>query len=172
MIPSFISYEEQDELGSALVWSRETPAERSRPYVDILALAKSFGLTVRYDSFAEADATKDGFLSNGIDPLKVWRNGKRTDKVFPDGTIVIDRYLKEPGRENRLRYTIAHELAHHINSVHQTSGCFHSEFDSERTYSNIEFRKMFNISEMQANNLAGILLLPASKLQIVFREVT
>ena len=99
MIPSFISYEEQDELGSALVWSRETPAERSRPYVDILALAKSFGLTVRYDSFAEADATKDGFLSNGIDPLKVWRNGKRTDKVFPDGTIVIDRYLKEPGRE-------------------------------------------------------------------------
>ena len=172
MIPTFISYEEQDELGSALVETRETDAQKKKPYVDIVALARSFGLTVRYESFAEPDATKDGYLSNGVDPLRVWRNGKRTDKVFPEGTIVIDKYLKEPGRENRLRYTIAHEVAHHINSVHQNSGCFHSEFDSERTYSNTEFRKMFDINEMQANNLAGILLTPSFKLKSIFREVT
>ena len=172
MIPTFISYEEQDELGSALVNSRESEAEKKRSYVDIIALAKSFGLAVRYDSFAEHDTTRDGFLSDGIDPLKVWRSGKRTDKVFPEGTIVIDRSLKEPGMENRLRYTIAHEVAHHINSVHQSSGCFHSEFDSQRAYSNVELRKVLSINEMQANSLAGILLTPSHKLKKVFREVT
>ncbi len=172
MIPTYISYEEQDELGSAIVNSRESETEKKKAYVDIVSLARSFGLTVRYDSFAEHDTTRDGFLSDGIDPLKVWRSGKRADKVFPEGTIVIDRSLNEPGMENRLRYTIAHEVAHHINSVHQSSGCFHSEFDSQRVYSNIELRKILSINEMQANSLAGILLTPSHKLKRVFRDVS
>ena len=172
MIPTYISYEEQDELGSAIVNSRESETEKKKAYVDIVSLARSFGLTVRYDSFAEHDTTRDGFLSDGIDPLKVWRSGKRTDKVFPEGTVVIDRSLKEPEMENRLRYTIAHEVAHHINSVHQSSGCFHSEFDSQRMYSNIELKRILSINEMQANSLAGILLTPSHKLKRVFRVVT
>ncbi len=169
---TFISYEEQDELGSAIVRVRESKAQQSKPYVDIFAIAESYGLRICYESFAEDDASKDGFLSDGISPLKVWKNGVRADIIFPDGTIVIDRYLLSPRQETKLRFTVAHEIAHHICNVHQHTASFHNEFDSERSYSREELRELFGFKEAQANNMAGILLTPSYKLQQVYQKVT
>ena len=172
MATPYVTYEEQDELGSELVRARENKVSRKRPYVDVVALAESFGLVVQYDNFAEADSNKDGFLANGIDPLKVWRDKKRVDVVFPEGTIVIENYLKAPGKETKLRFTIAHEIAHHINNIHQHESSFHSQFDPEMTYTHTDLQKLFSIREAQADNLAGILLTPTYKLQEVFKKIT
>ena len=170
MNSDFISYEEQDELGSAIVKARESMAQQSKSYVDILAIAESYGLKICYENFAEDDSSKDGFLANGIAPLKVWRNGVPADIIFPDGTIVIDRYLLGLRQKHKLRFTIAHEIAHHIYNVHQAS--FHNEFDSERSYSREELKDLFGFKEAQANNLAGILLTPSYKLKQVYDRVT
>lgn len=172
MDSTYISYEEQDELGTALVKAREKGSAKNKPYVDIFALAESFGLTVRFENFAEEDATKDGFLSDGAAPVRIWSNGQRVNAVFPSGTIVIDSYLRRPNMETKLRFTVAHEIAHYIGNIHQRTASFHSEFDAERTYDPEEFRQMFGFQEIQANNLGGILLTPSHKLQKVYKKVT
>ena len=172
MIPIYIPYEEQDELGSAIVERRESKANKNKPYVDIFALAESFGLKIDYESFAEDDPNKDGFLANGVDSLKIWRNGVKADIIFPDGTIVIDNYLLGRHQESKLRFTVAHEIAHHICNIHGHASNFHAEFDAERDYTPEELKKRFNYKETQANNLAGILLLPSHKLKKVYKQVT
>ncbi len=47
------------------------------------------GLSICYESFAEKDSSKIGFLANGIDPLLVHRGCGAVSVVFPKDTIVI-----------------------------------------------------------------------------------
>ncbi len=171
MLPTFISYEEQDELGSALVESRESRPQKRRPYVDIDDLAESFGLRIRYEDFAEDDPNKDGFLSGGTDSLMVLREGVPKAVTFPRGTIVIDRRLLDPRMDNERRFVIAHEVAHHITDVQQPRGRFHNEFDPGKYYSENELKELFAFVETQNDNLGAILLTPTHKLQRVFRDV-
>ena len=37
-----------------------------------------------------------GYLSYGINPLRVYRDGKVCEVIFPANTIVLDRYLYNP----------------------------------------------------------------------------
>ena len=46
-------------------------------------------VTIEFETFAEEDAGKTGFRANGVDPLKVLRDGKKEAVVFPKATIVI-----------------------------------------------------------------------------------
>ena len=61
--------------------------------IDIEGMASEyFKQKLIYENFAEEDPGKDAFSANGIKPLKVRRNGKTEEIVFPKDTIVLDRY--------------------------------------------------------------------------------
>ena len=84
--------------------------------VDIEAFVKEYlGVPIVYESFAEPDPGRVGFLSDGRRPLMVRRNGKVEEITFPPRTAVIERFLLGPRESARKRFTIAHEGAHDVD---------------------------------------------------------
>ena len=134
----FTSFQELDALGEGL--SKDYIARTHRwnaRCFDIEGFITDYlGLAIVYESFAEKDSSKIGFLSNGIDPLLVYRNGTATPIVFPKDTIVVERYLLNPEESSRKRFTLAHEAAHKVMERHvpMQNACFHSEYDAEANY--------------------------------------
>ena len=153
---------ELDELGDGLVRSflKKSGIRRLPKCVDIEGLANSLGLTVIFEEFAEDDYDKIGFLADGKTPLKIKRAGKIVSFLFPLGTIVADSRLRRDSESGKFRFTIAHEVAHHIMDKHNPSPQFQRMFDAERSYSLEEMRRQFNLVEMQADKLAASLLMP------------
>ena len=158
-----IPNKELDELGEGLVRSYLKKAKIARlpKCVDIEGLANSLGLTIVYEQFAEDDYDKIGFLSDGITPLKIRRSGQTVSFLFPLGTIVIDSRLHKESESGKCRFTIAHEVAHHIIDRHNPVPQFQRTFDAERSYTLEEMRQQFNMTEMQADKLAACLLMPS-----------
>ena len=77
--------------------------------VDIEGLASEyFKQKIIYEIFAEDDPGKDAFSANGIRPLKVRRNRKTEEVVFPKGTIVLDKHYQNQFNITSRRYIIAH----------------------------------------------------------------
>ena len=132
--------------------------------VDIEGLAcEYFKQTLSYETIAEDDATKDAFTANGIKPLKVRRNGKIKEIIFPNNTIVLDRYYQNPNNIISRRYILGHELGHRIYekiSPGHDIGNYHSIFDSERIYTIDELREQMSIPESQASRVGCALLMP------------
>ena len=86
---------EIDELCEKLIKEYEGEGYDEKP-VDIIGFVKNFlGLKLLIADFAEDNMNKIGFLANGTDPLKIQHNGKVTEHIFPEKTIVIDRCLTE-----------------------------------------------------------------------------
>lgn len=54
--------------------------------------ATMLGCTIMYETIDE-DVDCLGFLSDGVVPLPVIRNGQTVKVLFPKDTIVIDKYL-------------------------------------------------------------------------------
>ena len=94
----FTSFQELDALGEGLSMDYIARTHRwNARCFDIEGFITDYlGLAIVYESFAEKDSSKIGFLSNGIDPLLVYRNGTATPIVFPKDTIVVERYRKQP----------------------------------------------------------------------------
>ena len=160
----FSSFQELDALGEGLSrdYTKKTHKWNALCF-DIEGFITDYlGLTIRHENFAEEDACKIGFLSNGITPLKVMRNGKLDSIVFPKDTIVIEQYLLRNEESSRRRFTLAHEAAHKILERHipiQT-GCFHSDFDAETEYSIEDMARIFSLNENLTNRLAAAILMP------------
>ena len=132
--------------------------------VDIEGLASEyFKQKIVYEIFAEDDPGKDAFSANGIRPLKVRRNRKTEEIVFPKGTIVLDKHYQNQFNITSRRYIIAHELGHRIYEKiapgHDT-GNYHTIFDSERKYTIEELREQMTIPEGQATRVGCGLLMP------------
>ena len=157
-----IPNKELDELGEGLIRSflKKSGIARLPKCVDIEGLANSLGLTIVYEQFAEDDYDKIGFLSDGKTPLKVRRGSKIVSFTFPLGTIVVDSGLRRETESGKCRFTIAHEVSHHIIDRHNPVPQFQRTFDAERSYSLAEMRQQFNMTEMQADKLAACLLMP------------
>ena len=159
---SLISNRELDELGDGLVRhylarsGMQTPAR----CIDIEGLANFLGLTVTFETFAEKDFDKIGFLSDGKTPLQVKRNGQVVSFLFPLGTIVLDVSLHADKESGRRRFTIAHEIAHFMIDRHRPAAQYHRTFDAERNYSLAEMEEHFSIVENQADRLAAAILMP------------
>ena len=155
---SFISSQELEALGDGL--SRdymEKTNTRNSMCFDIEGFITDYlGLTILYETFAEKDSTKVGFLANGVAPLLVIRNQVPTPIVFPKDTIVIEKSLLRDKESSRRRFTLAHEAAHKIIEQHayaQAAPCFHSSFEKEADYSKEilkRVRKNQLISKLQA----------------------
>ena len=93
----FIPKRELDELGTGVVltYIKKSGIAGLPRCVDIEGIANSMGLNVVYETYAEDDYDKIGFLSDGITPLKVKRGNKIVPFLFPLGTIVVEANLRK-----------------------------------------------------------------------------
>ena len=159
---SLISNRELDELGDGLVrhYLAHSGMQATARCIDIEGLANFLGLTVTYETFAEKDFDKIGFLSDGKTPLLVRRNGRIVSFLFPLGTLVLDVSLHADKESGRCRFTIAHEIAHFMIDQHRPAAQYHRTFDAEKKYSVAEMNELFNIVENQADRLAAAILMP------------
>ena len=134
--------------------------------VDIEAFVKDYlGIPIVYETFAEPDPGRVGFLSDGKRPLWVRRGDSKEQVVYPERTAVIEKLLLNPKESARRRFTIAHEGAHDVLSRHiplQTSpaAVFHSEYDRDAEYDPDMLREMMSINECFANRTAACFLMP------------
>ena len=158
----YISNRELEELGNGLVasffeWAGWIEAPKC---VDIIGVAGFLGLDVVFEHFAEEEPDKIGFLSDGRTPLKIRRNGRVVSFLFPLGTIVLDAVLRTDAEIGRCRFTIAHEIAHHVICRHNPAPQFHQIYDTERDYSPEEMKRHLSAEEAQADRLAAVILMP------------
>ena len=87
--------------------------------VDIEGFVEEYlGIPIVYETFAEADPGRIGFLADGKRPLSVRREGMTQQVVFPQRTAVIESFLLSPKESARKRFTIAHEGAHDVINRH------------------------------------------------------
>ena len=114
-----------------------------------------------------------GYLSYGINPLRVYRNGKVCDVVFPANTIVLDRYLYNPELETKRRFTLAHEAGHFItNRINErplAEACYH-ENDGVQIRTKKDLANRFSLDEYFANRFASCLLIPSQTVKKYIRE--
>ena len=142
-------------------------SEEDAKYVDIEAFVQEYlGVPIVYETFAEPDPGRVGFLSDGKRPLLVRRGNKVEQVVFPARTAVIEKYLLNQKESARRRFSIAHEGAHDVLGRHiplQTSpaAAFHSEFDPEMRYTQDMLKEMLSINECFTNRAAACFLMPA-----------
>ncbi len=163
----FTSYDEIETLCEAMI----KDFFRGKHYtnalcVDIEAFVKEYlGLQIVYDSFAEPDPGRVGFYADGQRPLWVHRGSGKEQIVYPARTIVIDKFLLNPGESARKRFTISHEGAHdvlerHIPAQSNPVAAFHSEYDPDMAYSADMLREMLSINECFTNRAAACLMMP------------
>lgn len=159
------SFEELEELGEAIIkeYIKKTKQTNSL-CVDIEGFLTSYlGLDLTYDSIAETDNGRIGFLSDGTRPLWVYRNHQRMQVMFHKDTVVLDNILLRENESGRHRFSMAHEAAHKVLERHipkQTTPCFHSVFDSEAKYTIEELHQAFSWNELLADRLGAVFLMP------------
>lgn len=135
--------------------------------VDIEGFVEEYlGIPIVYETFAEADPGRIGFLADGKRPLSVRREGMTQQVVFPQRTAVIESFLLSPKESARKRFTIAHEGAHdvinrHIPAQASPEAAFHSEYDPEMTYSKDMLKEMLSVNESFTNRAAACFLMPS-----------
>lgn len=155
------SYDEIDELGEGLIRQYLGEDAEQTHCVDIEGFVTDFlKLPLLYRTFAEHDTDKIGFIADGITPLQVYENQKPTKRVYPKGTIVIERYLRQEHESGRRRFTISHESAHYVMDRTVPHASFHREFDNERDYTHEDFRNLFSFKEAQIDRMGAALLMP------------
>ncbi len=155
------SYDEIDELGEGLI-RQYLGVDAERTYcVDIEGFVTDYlKLPLLYRTFAEQDTDKIGFIADGITPLRIYEDQKPLKKIYPKGTIVIERYLRHEHESGRRRFTISHESAHYILDKTVPYASFHREFDNERNYTQEDFRNLFSFREAQIDRMGAALLMP------------
>ena len=161
----YMSRAELEEISEGLITAYANKfSNRVIQSIDIEHFITEFlMLRIEYTSFAEDDAGRIGFLADGATPLLVHQDGKIIPFVFPKDTIVLDKFLLSEKEQGRRRFTMAHEASHHILSkmyAVPATGRFHTEYDSERSYSKEELTQMFASAEWQADAMGASLLMP------------
>lgn len=157
----FISNKEIFEIADGLVraFSDGSPPKM----VDIDGITERLGIPVMYEAFAEEEQDKIGYLSDGVNPLKVWRNRQKAKVVFPKDTVVLDKFLLRPEENTHRRFALAHEVSHKIiNSADpiRSTAYFDRIYDNERHYSFGELQNRLTFDEAQANAMAAAILMP------------
>lgn len=162
---NYMSRAEIEEISEGLIMVyAQKHSNKVVQSIDIEHFITEFlSLKIEYASFAEDDGGKMGFLADGETPLLIHQNGKIIPFVFPKDTIVLDKFLLSEKEQGRRRFTMAHEASHHILGkmyAIPSAGRFHTEYDSERSYSKEELAQMFASAEWQADTMGASLLMP------------
>ncbi|MDO4460186.1 MAG: ImmA/IrrE family metallo-endopeptidase [Clostridia bacterium] len=153
-----VSYKELEDIGANLVrdFYRKTDTDYSLMFVDVETMALMMGLKIVYEDLVPDVPIKLAFLSNGYDEIQVIRDGLVESVVFPKKTIVVDLRLKDNDNIGRLRFTIAHEIAHHFLIKHK----FFPDTDMNYDLSSDEIDDLMYQEEKQADRLASAILMP------------
>lgn len=161
MLNSCYTNNEIEELAEGVI-RQYLGSQRQIPLnVDIDGFTTDYlGLPVEYHTFAEADYGKVAFISDGITSLRILTENGPAPRLFPKGTVVLERYLLLPKEEPRRRFSLAHEDSHYIMDRTITVASFRREYDNERTYSPQELRNLLSFRETQVDRLAAALLMP------------
>ena len=144
--------------------------------IDIEGMATEyFKQKIIYETIAEDDPGKDAFLANGIKPLKVKRDGRIRSIVFPNNTIVLDKYYASNFNIISRRLTVAHELGHRIYekvAPGHDCGNYHTIFDAERHYTREELKEQMSVPEGQATKVGCGLLMPPFLVKNTLQRIT
>ena len=171
---TLVNAAEMEEVGENII--RKYLGRRKYPprCIDIEGFIQDYlHLRIEYAVIADRDFDKVGFLSDGEYPLGIMESGKKVLRVYPKGTIVIDRSLLKDDQSGRKRFTLAHEAAHVIyeRMTPLVPGpCFKRCYDAERTYDLAELRERFNLGETQVDRLGSILLMPRFLMEQTLRN--
>lgn len=135
-LSSFYSRDEIEEISEGLiqVYKNQYPS-KVISYIDIEHFITAFlGLNIEFATFAEKDLGKIGFTSDGNAELMICQNGRIIPFVFPEKTIIIDKFLLSEKEYGRRRFTMAHEAAHIIlNKMEQSNAAY---FRRMKAYAN------------------------------------
>lgn len=163
----FITVQEIEHLSEALIQDFNRKKHYRNSFcVDIESFVQEYlNMHIVYETLAEEDPDRIGFLSDGKRPLRIRKQGSVREVLFPAGTIVIDRYLQNPSENARRRFTIAHEAGHellnrHVPIQNDPAAAFHSEFDKEVCSNQEMLRELTTVNEYLANRTAACLLMP------------
>lgn len=161
---NYISRAEADELCDGLIQQYIGNGTQIPSAVNIDGFVRDFlRCTIVYESFAEEARDRIGFTGDGKRPLRVLKNGKAKEIVYPRNTIVLDKYLLNPNEDNHRRFVLSHEAGHilagRINP--DSPACFHHFNDRERTvYTMDDIKERYSMNEWQANVIGAALLMP------------
>ena len=114
-----------------------------------------------YESIGRSSNTL-GYVSDGVNKLKVFRKGRVRDVLFPKDTIVLDKYLCSSNMESKRRFVLGHEAGHIIENriYHLDRSYFNREFDVNGDNSIAVLREQFSPFEFQADHISACLLMP------------
>ena len=170
-----IRNEEIETLGEALVKSFTEKMEYKPMYcLDIDGFITDYlKADLIYESIAEPDKRKLGFLSDGVSSLKVVKSGKVMDVVYPKNTIVIEKYLLHPCESGRRRFTAAHEAGHIVLQRHcslETQASFFRLYEGSTGLDRKKKDELYDINEQYANRMAACLLMPRNLMARLLKE--
>lgn len=160
---NLLSGAELDEFGEQVV--REYLGEREVKCLDIEEFIRSYlKLPIFYESIAEKEIEKIGFIADGRTPLWVIGKDGPEQRIYSAGCIVIDKYLLNETELGRRRFTLAHEAAHYLLDRMKTTpkASFSQEYNPSREYTPEELRSQFRLPEWQADTLGSIILMPSN----------
>lgn len=160
----YYTHQEIEEMSDSIIRDFFKAYKPPPEKVDINCFVTNY-LNLSLVSVPFADSNKDcmGFTSDGITPLWVYYNGKKTQMVYPPNTIVVDSYLDKPKEKRRKRFTVAHEAGHYIfdkDCGGENKAHFYSSFDGEKEYTLDDLKQIMGFCENQANEMAASLLMP------------
>ena len=171
---TLVNAAEMEEVGENIILKYLGRRKYPPRCIDIEGFIQDFlHLCIEYAVIADQDFDKVGFLSDGEYPLGIMESGKKVLRVYPKGTIVIDRSLLKDDQSGRKRFTLAHEAAHVIyeRMTPLVPGpWFKRCYDKERAYDLAEMRERFNLGETQVDRLGSILIMPRFLMEQTLRD--
>lgn len=122
-----------------------------------------YGIILQYRNLSKK-GHKHGItvFEDSIIPIYDDANKRYEPIVVKDGTILIDKRLLASNKNNRLRFTLAHELAHYI---------LHSEYylEMQELASKISTESDFR-TEKEADELGAAILMPQGRLKVAIKR--
>ncbi len=171
---TLVNSAEMEEVGENIIRKYLGRRKYSPRCIDIEGFVQEYlHLRIEYAIIADRDSDKIGFLSDGKYSLGIIEDGCRVSRVFPKGTIVLDRSLLRDDQSGRRRFTLAHEAAHVIYermTPLAPAPRFKRCYDQERIYSFSELRDRFNLCETQVDRLGSVLIMPRFLVEQTLRD--
>ena len=161
---NYISRAEAEELCDGLIQQFIGDVSTMPESIDIDTFVSKFlKCTVVYENIIEEDRDKIGFTGDGRRPIRIMKNGRPKEVIYPRNTIVLDKYLLNKDENCHRRFVLGHEAGHIIaNRINPDNpACFYHfarRKCSEYTINDLKDR--YSIGEWQANTIAAALLMP------------
>lgn len=166
----YLRSEEIDKIASTVIrkYKKYVGIEWALFSVDPMKLAEKCGCKIKFIDFGDETDTLGFTAFNDMTVTVVDVNQTEMKLDLTDKSIVINEALKR-GCEGRLRFTIAHEIAHHIiNKVCSANYSF--KYRQLPHFENKNNRYSPDYDKYMANQLAAAILMPYNCVNIVFTK--